>query len=148
MVASIDNDDGDERTLGVRPVVFPAVSCQPLPGVVLTLSEPQPLLTETVAGPSKVPCLEATLPDSPRAPQSPTNRGATASAPPTTRPGRAAATRRPGTLSLVRRRTRLRPMAMTASGHRRKVSVRVAVSTARRSAKTMTPPTATRKMPQ
>jgi hypothetical protein len=148
LIPSIDSDREDDSTLGVRPDVFPAPSCQPLPGAVVTVSDPQPVLTDIVAGPSKAPCVVATLVASPRVPHTPAYLGATARAPPTTRPGTAAASIRPGRLNRVFRSTILRPMATIASGQRRRMSVSVVVSTAPRSAVTRTPPIATSRMPQ
>src|SRR3954451_1840837 len=109
---------------------------------------PQPLRTLTRAGPSKRPSLVDVDAGPPRPPQSRAQLGATAKAAPTTRPGTAAATRTSGRLTRVRRNTRLRPIATSASGQNRRTSDRLFAGTAPRSFATRTAPTATRKTPQ
>jgi hypothetical protein len=148
LVAWMERDPADESTVGVRPAVLPDASFHSLPDAVVTLSVPQPVLSETVAGPSNVPSADATLEGSPRAPQSPANLGATAIALPSTRPGIAAASIPAARPAPVRRRTRPMPSATTASGQTRSASASVAVSSRRRSAATRTPPMASRSTPE
>jgi hypothetical protein len=105
------------------------------------------MVTEMLAGPSKVPCRVMAPAGSLPAPQNPPNVGATANALPISRPGTAAASMPPPRPIRVRRSTRPSPTAITASDHRFNAPDRICGSRKPRSAATTGPPMATRKIP-